>query len=268
MRISQDFFNDLFGASGGGTKFTDLTANGFIQNSANRIQSREERLQSNKADVKFGESAIAFLLTEPDPGGAKFFESGNFDRNFDAVANQLGGLMIFKDINRLSQHTSLTIDGQPVDLGHYKMDTKDGGAAAAKFVLCAMKDSGLSPAQAFKALQALCRFQYVQGECSRPMAACMVKFAAAEDPDAMDAFSKNVLTHVIREGTLAINMLASGSVEMNAGVIISEKIMDRPSENRGTAPHCRHAYGAAFTSAICDPAGNHELKSSMIACHV
>jgi hypothetical protein len=270
MPIRKDFFDDLCADSSEGRKFTDLDATGLIGDSDNRIQSREERLNSKKSDVRAGEDAIKFLATEPEPGGAKFFGGENFERNLEVVARLFGSLTIFKDINRLSNHMTLTINGHSVDLSNYVSETDSGGIKAAKFVLMALKNSGFTPEQAFNVFQALCRFQYAQGECTRPLMAYKLNLGKAADSPAADSFSKNIFTHGIRANTLAINMTPEGNVEMDAGVMISSKYIDEFAQNnpdKGSATHCPHTYGVAFTSAVCDPQGNHQLKSSMMACN-
>jgi hypothetical protein len=272
MAFTKNFFDNLCADNATGRKIINFDANGLVQNSESRIKSKEERINSGHRDALAGETAIAALATDPNPGGAKFFEDETvFNDHLETVAAKLGQHTLFKDINRSSTHMSLTIAGVSINMGAFKSSAKEAGAAAARFVLGELKNSNLSPEQALRAFQALCRAQYIQGGCTRPALVHKINLSSSKDPNE-DDFTQCIYSHCTRANAVAFNILADGSVEINAGMIVTGEFMDDYAEgdtgqNRNTGEHCPHAYGMVFTSEICDPDGNHELKSSMMACY-
>jgi hypothetical protein len=271
MELESEFFEDLCANTVGGTKFTNLNMNDYLQHSEYSVRSFSDRVSRKSNDALVGESAIAALTADPMPGGAKFFENTEiFNSYLEEISDKIGTHMLFSDINRMSKHIIIKINGIPINMDEYIKDKRSDGKTAAKFILCKLKDSGLSPEQALNAFKAVCRFHYMQGECSRPMSAYHMELLDDGNAAVAGAYSNNIKGHAVRTSTLNFDISGNGTMEINAGLMISEKFIDdyaKKNPARITAPHCAHAYGMAFTSAICDSEGKHELKSSMMACH-
>ncbi|MDR1456529.1 MAG: hypothetical protein LBI34_00485 [Puniceicoccales bacterium] len=263
MPLKGDFFDDLCRQSSGHSHV-------FLK-AEELIQSQDvTKVNSEWGDEHRVKRGIAAFL-ESDEVGSKFFMDEEFDGKLDLVSKRLGAdLQFAKDLLRDFGRWEIIINGEVINFDHCQHSPQE---AAIKFLLQKLQASGLPPDAAFNALKSLCRYAWMQGESTRPMAALS---STLEDETEKQIFDIAIMrAHTATPSKMKVELQSNGNVKVSSlCVVTSQNVTPQSSDARecifGQLPKYdpEKTYLTAFTSIECNPNGEHRILDSMMACRI
>jgi hypothetical protein len=270
LPLNGTFFDDLCREPTAGRLHVHLNAGELIQSCAiTRVDDEQ-----SKERVK-GEGILAFF--EGSEIRSDFFTNEKFEERLDSVATRLADLTFIHDVPRMLPVMKMIINGKTIDLSGCPQNVSFTDVA--KFFLEQLKNSGLSPDQAFKALKSLCRYPWVQGEATRPLTAMNTGFLQNNDAASFLA-SETFVANSYRDEGVAYrinvefsaegNLKISSMIVMDSGVCNSAKNQKSLKGRESQFPHLdlSKCYFTGFTSMECTPEGKATMLDSMLTCHI
>jgi hypothetical protein len=270
ISLTSTFFDDLCRKPTPGRSYANMDAEAFIQ------QHETTAVNSNFGSEAATKEMIITFLEGPEVG-VNFFADEKFQDKLDLAAQQLAGLILFKDMTRNFQHWEMVIDGKILTFGGCPRNSSEG---AAKFFLQKLKNSGLTPEASFNALKSLCRYAWIQGEATRPVTAFAEELQKSP-PNELRDFGSFIMSSVTKTNNNRTrfeffpngNLKISSMFVVGSDVIGSKENMEHFSEvhandtDAGQRSDLSKCYLTAFTSIECTPEGHHTILDSMMACH-
>jgi hypothetical protein len=283
LPLRGDFFDDLCKPPTEGRSYCSFDVTESIQSCndtkinaewSDEDAQRDSNVKRLRETQRKQRETIAFL--EGDEIGENFFANENFDEKLDAVAGRLAGLQVFMDAKRDIHLWEIIIGGKAVSLQACPRDA--GAIGVAKFFLQKLKDSGLPPEQAFKALKSLCRYEWIQGEITRPVTAWLSDLCKSAGAESVTEVNSFILPRTRDEGSdfrTRFEFLDNGNVKVSSMCMTGSKVINNENTREMVALDAdayqgldlSKCYLTTFMSIECDSNGHHTILNSEMAFH-